>query len=379
MKLQYCNLCLATNLRPNAKFIDGICIACKFSQKPNFLNHKNMMYALNDMIKKHQASTRSNSKYNCVVGVSGGKDSTRQALWVRDRLKMRPVLVHVSYPPRQTSEIGAHNIANLMREGFDIISAVPAPQTSRELSKLTFLKFGNVCKSTEMALFATVPRIAIDKKIKLIFWGENPALQVGDSASGATNPFDGNNLRNLNTLQEGGVDWLDAFGYKKNQYIYPDYDDFTKNKIQIIYLGAVWNDWSNKTNSELGALGGLALRPGEKELTGDLSEASMLDEEFTNINMMIKYYKFGFGRATDQVNEMIRNGEITRCKAIEIVKKYDGVCDDEIIERYCKYIGISVHKFWETLSNFVNRDLFELANAPLRRPIRKFEIGMNIV
>ena len=48
----------------------------------------------------------------------------------------------------------------------------------------------------------------------------------------------------------------------------------------------------------------LTLRPGEEEKTGDISNASMLDEEFTNINMMIKYYKFGFGRTTDIVNEI---------------------------------------------------------------------------
>ena len=41
---------------------------------------------------------------------------------------------------------------------------------------------------------------------------------------------------------------------------------------------------------------------------GDISGASMIDEEFTNINMMIKYYKFGFGRATDTINERIRAG-----------------------------------------------------------------------
>ena len=46
--------------------------------------------------------------------------------------------------------------------------------------------------------------------IKLIFWGENPALQVGDSLTGGfKDPFDGNNLRYLNTLVEGGEDWMD--------------------------------------------------------------------------------------------------------------------------------------------------------------------------
>ena len=82
--------------------------------------------------------------------------------------------------------------------------------------------------------------------------------------------------------------------------------EFKKNKIDIFYLGPAWDDWSNDNNAIYASLQGLTLRPGEEKITGDLSNASMLDEEFTNINMMLKYYKFSFGRATDYVNEKIR-------------------------------------------------------------------------
>ena len=71
----------------------------------------------------------------------------------------------------------------------------------------------------------------------------------------------------------------------------------------------------------------------------------MLDEEFTNINMMLKYYKFGFGRATDLVNELIRDERISRDEAIKIVKKYDGLCSNRIIKNYCTYVGITQKRF----------------------------------
>ena len=60
-------------------------------------------------------------------------------------------------------------------------------------------------------------------------------------------------------------------------------------------------------NSTFASLNGLTLRPNEENITGDISNASMIDEEFTNINMMIKYFKYGFRRDTDLVNESIRN------------------------------------------------------------------------
>ena len=71
----------------------------------------------------------------------------------------------------------------------------------------------------------------------------------------------------------------------------------------------------------------------------------MLDEEFTNINMMLNFYKYGFGRATDLVSEMIRDGSLDRSTGIEIVEKYDGVCDDSIIKKYCQYVSITEEAF----------------------------------
>ena len=65
--------------------------------------------------------------FDCIIGVSGGKDSTRQALWVRDKLNLNPLLVSLSYPPEQVSELGVDNLSNLINLGFDVIVSAPAP------------------------------------------------------------------------------------------------------------------------------------------------------------------------------------------------------------------------------------------------------------
>mgnify|MGYP000721655273 CR=1 FL=1 len=101
----------------------------------------------------------------------------------------------------------------------------------------------------------------------------------------------------------------------------------------------------------------------------------MLDEEFTNINMMIKYYKFGFGRATDICNERIRCDILTRNEAINLVKKYDGICDDSIVLRYCKYVGIKVNFFWDVVNKYTNHDIFTIEKGV--RPRRKFKVGVD--
>ena len=181
--LKYCKECLTTDLRPNSSFDEnGICIACRFSKKQDKIPTSLKLKFLQNKIKSNIRKRRSKSDYDCVVGVSGGKDSTRQSHWVRDRLGLRPLLICAAYPPKQMSQIGANNLSNLVKMGFDLMVVTPAPKSAAKLSLESFVQFGNVSKSTEISLFSTVPRLAIDLNISMIFWGENPALQVGDSA-----------------------------------------------------------------------------------------------------------------------------------------------------------------------------------------------------
>ena len=375
--MKYCKKCLTTDLRPNASFnSDEVCTACEYGNVMSGKAYAANLDTLRSLIQKNKSKRKKHPKYDCIVGVSGGKDSTRQAHWVRDRLGLNPLLVCCGYPPLQMTETGANNISNIISMGFDLEIITPAPQSAAHLSLLSFKKYGNVCKSTEMALHSAVPRIAIEKKIPLIFWGENDALQVGDSGAAGENYFDANNLRNLNTLTEGGIEWVfdEINPYKAQIYIYPDSHAFDKAKLDIMFLGPAWDDWSNDNNAIYGALTGLTLR-GDVEMTGDISGASMLDEEFFNINMMIKYYKFGFGRATDICNERIRNKTLTRGESIVLVDQYDGVCDDSIILRYCNYVNISVAEFWDIVNLYVNCNIFRVNEG--ERPEKKFTVGVD--
>lgn len=377
MRLRYCSVCLTTNLRPNASFNeDGVCIACS-----NHVTKKSYQFSIEKLqawikeLKKRSGRKKHNHVYDCVIGVSGGKDSTRQALWVKHRLKMNPLLICCGYPPLQMTTIGGNNLSNIISMGFDLELICPAPRTSANLSRLSFEKFGNVCKATEMALFSSVPRIAIEKKIPFIFWGENPATQVGDSGALGENEFDGSKLSNINTLTEGGTNWIHEAASNSKQYLYkyPQAESLKKAGVNTIYLGPVWDDWSEYNNATFASLNGLTLRPNDADETGDITGACMLDEEFTNINMMIKYFKFGFGRATDLVNGLIRDKALSRSEAIPFVEKYDGVCSDEIISKYCSYINIPVSRFWQIVGAFTNQNLFTIPKQG--RPKRNFRIG----
>ena len=91
---------------------------------------------------------------------------------------------------------------------------------------------------------------------------------------------------------------------------------------------------------------------------------------------MIKYYKYGFGRVADHVNEQIRSGGMTRDKGIELLEKYDGSCSPEFIKSFCDYIDITVENFWEIVKKSVNKRLFSIEDDGSIK--RLFKVGEGI-
>jgi N-acetyl sugar amidotransferase len=375
--MKYCITCLQPDTRPNTYFTDkGICPACHYFSALKDVDWNERFEILKEIFSKRKKINK--LYHDCIIGVSGGKDSTRQALFLRDKLNINPLLVCLSYPPEQITQRGVDNLSNLINLGFDVVVSCPAPQTWRELKQEGFDIFTNSFRSTELALFASVPQIAINYGINLILWGENPALQVGDMKSLGKNGYDGNSIKNSNTLSSG-ISWMLDKGYSMSQiipYQYPETFEFEKFGLEIVYLGWFLGDWSLANNALYSCANGLNIRTDGVEKTGDLYGITALDEDFTPINQLIKYYKFGFGRVTDYVNEEIRQGKMLRSDAIKLVEKFDSSFDEKYLQDYCAYLEISVHEFWQKIEMTVNKNLFDI--DAFGKIVAKFKVGSGI-
>lgn len=376
--MRYCKQCLQPDTRPNIQFDEeGVCPACHYFSLLSDVDWEERYDILADLLK--QFPRRPGQFFDCIIGVSGGKDSTRQALFVRDKLGLNPLLVCLSYPPQQVTERGVENISNLINLGFDVVVSATAPATWQRLMREAFLRFANWGKSTELALFASVPQLAIRYNIPLILWGENPGLQLGDLKTLGRTGYDGNNLRYMNTLAGGAMDWMMEAGVSirdLHPFMYPTVEEFDAAQLQIVYLGWFLGDWSEITNATYSCANGLTIRDDTVENTGDLYGITALDEDWVGLNQMIKYYKFGFGRVTDYVNEDIRFGRMTREEGIRLVEQYDDACSDDYIESFCAYIDISVEQFWEKVHASLNRQLFTLESDGSIR--RRFKVGVGL-
>ena len=376
--MKYCKTCLNVDTRPNLKFKSDICPACEYWENIKNVDWEGRVNLLLDHIKKLPKFPR--RKFDCIIGVSGGKDSTRQALWVRDKLKLRPLLVSIAYPPEQITERGADNISNLIELGFDVHFLSYSPQTWRKLARDSFLRYTNYMKFSEYAIYSVSPILAIKYRIPVIFMGENPAYQLGEMKTMGKTGYDGNNLRYSNTVSGGKIDWLLKAGFKKEkifQFEYPSENEIKKFKIQSIYLGWFWKDWSIVNNGAYSALEGLKIRTDSLNNTADLYGVFALDEDWITFNQMIKYYKYGFGRTSDYVNEEIRIGRISREDGIKLVEQYDSIFGKKYVESFCDYIQISKKRFWNQVYKNVNKKLFTI--LPSKKIVPKFKVGFGLI
>ena len=376
--MKYCKNCLNVDTRPNIKFTeDGLCPPCAFYIEPDKIDWEARKEELKEMVAFGKAN--SHSGYDCIIGVSGGKDSSRQALFVKEVLGMNPLLVSLNYSPEQMSLTGAYNLSNLIELGFYCVNVGCSPKIWRNLMRAAFIKFGNWAKATEIALFSSVPRAAIAYQIPLIWWGENAAVVLGDLGMKGKSASDGNRLKYSNTLAGGDISWILNEGLSNRevlQFTYPSDEEMQRANLKIVFLAHFWKDFSIFTNGNIAALRGLEIRPEEPKKNADFYGTSMLDENFFIMNMMIKWLKFGFGRASDNVNEEIRYGRMTRDEGIRIVELFDGKCSDEVINNFAGYIGISLYEFWDIVDGYVNRELFEKKSTGNYVP--KFKVGVGL-
>jgi len=245
-----CLTCILPANFPGVTFnADGICNHCQSFKGIAILEEQKKQYEkqLLELVGRYGKK----SEYDCLMCYSGGKDSTRQAMYVRDQLGLKPLLVCCAYPPEEITELGVDNISNLISLGFDCISVSPNPQAWKDMMREGFFRYGNLFKSTEMALYVSAPKIAIAYHIPLIFYGENPATAYGASEIGSENG-DANRMKDANTLKGGpdsvlsdNVTEKDLFWYR-----YPEDEEMEWAKLKIVFLGYYIKDFNNFANAE---------------------------------------------------------------------------------------------------------------------------------
>ena len=351
--MKICKTCIQPDTRPGIFFNENdICGACLWADEKNKIDWDLRLKELENIAINAKQNSKSN--YDCAIGVSGGKDSTTQAVIARDQLGLRCLLVNSE--PEGLTNLGKRNIENLKQLGFDVISIRPNPKIIQKMIKWDFYNYLNPVKATEFSLWASTYIMAEKFNIPLIIQGENPGLTLGTRLTGVGT--DGNALKAnmLQTLSKGYEEYLtiDGISDKDLYFFHYDREKLEKNNTIGIWLNYYIKEWSNRNSAEIAEKHGFKMRDKNfnPESIGTYVRYFQLDTDLTQVNQLLKFIKFGFGQCMDHVCYDIVDKKITRNEGMELVKKYDGKCSPEYIKNFCNYIEISEDNFWSIAEKF---------------------------
>ncbi len=359
--LKYCTKCLIPNSKPDISFNkNGVCNACI-----NFANRAEIDWderkkELNSILEKYK--NKDSSNWDCIIPVSGGKDSTYQVVKMLE-LGMNPLCV--TSTTCDESLLGSINIKNLKNLGVDHIQISPNPKIRHKLNKIGLEQVGDISWPEHVGIFTIPVRAAVQFKVPLIIWGENSQNEYGGPAAAASN-----NILNRKWLEEfGGLlglrvsDLEGLYGIEKKHlinYRYPTDQQLKDIGVTGLFLGRYF-PWDGLSNTLIAQANGFQTL--SKTVEGSMVNYENLDNYQTGIHDYQKFIKFGFGRTTDIASLHIRRGRISREDGLQFVKKHEGRFPWKYLEKdlsdILKPLDITIESFIETCDSFTNKKIFK--------------------
>jgi len=356
--ITYCSRCIVPSSRPEQTFTDGVCDACLSAEdKHSGIDWEIRRQEFNLILDRYRGT---GENYDCIIPVSGGKDSCSQALIMRDEFGMNPLCV--THTPCDLTEVGLKNLDFLRDQGFDLIQISANRKHYRELVRVGFFKLGDCCWPEHVGIFTAPIRLAVNYRIPLIIWGENSQFEYGGPASKKDDPVLDKNW--LEQFQMSGYRVSDLVheGIDLNNvrtFIYPTDEELKEVGVTGLFLGH-YTKWDSKANADRVIELGWNKNPGGP-VEGAYNDVENLDCKWIGgLHDYMKFLKYGYGRATDQLCIEIRAGRMSREQAIAaLAESSEGNVPVRYLPDFLEYLGISETEFFENLDLFTNKRLFQ--------------------
>jgi len=358
--MKYCKRCVMPDTKPDLLIdAEGVCNACRSFEKRKEADWTARRRALEQILDRYRR--RDGSNWDCIVPVSGGKDSTTQVIRMLG-LGLNPLCVNAT--TCHLSDIGRRNIENLKRLGVDFVEVSPNPLVRRKLNRIGLKQVGDISWPEHVGIFTIPIRIAVQMNVPLLVWGENSQNEYGGPAAASES-----NVLNRRWLEEfGGLlglrvsDLIGVDGISQKElvpYTYPSDDELARVGVTGIFLG-YYLPWDGFTNALVAQAHGFATL--DTVVEGSIVNYENLDNHQTGIHDYFKFLKFGFGRATDLACLHLRRGRITRAEAVLMVDRHDGKFPwtylKKPIQEILEPLEITLDEFVQICDRFTNKKLF---------------------
>ena len=361
MKIKYCRKCLFPETKPDLHFNeDGTCSACiAADEKYKGIDWDSRKKDFFEIVKFYKKKP-DEPGWDCIVPVSGGKDSTYQAYFMKEVCGMNPLCV--CFETTAVTEIGQKNLDNISEMGIDVIQFKKNHKAYKSMVIEGFKRVGDEMWPNHIGIFTIPVMVAVKFGIPLIIWGENSQQEYGGPNLESVK----SRILNRKWLEEyGGLlgnriqDMVGVDGITKKNltpYFYPRDEDIERVGVTGIFLGHYFF-WDARKQLEVVKKYGFSVKE-DGPIEGTYTNYENLDEKLVGLHDYLKFVKYGFGRATDHACIDIRNKRMAREEGLKIVKQFDGKYPHYGVGEFIKYSGMTRQEIDEIIDSFTNPVLF---------------------
>lgn len=352
--MQYCAKCVypiiaATPLTMDA---EGVCSGCRTHEEQQRIDWDRRRKMFERLIGEYRSKEK--SQYDCLIAVSGGKDSFWQAHLLTKVYGLKTLFV--CYAENNHTEVGMRNIQR-MKECFkgDFLHFTPEIGVLKKLNRLGMLKMGDPNWHTHIGIMTLPIIVAAKFGVRLFVYGEHGFMNLGGMHSYDDLVEFTRKYRTEHMCR--GFDWDDfceeTEGLTPQDFLwarYPSDEEIERLGLRGIFIANYFGWKQHEHLQQMVDLYGfeLADQPFDRTYRRD---SNLNDIHDNGIHDYMKYIKFGYGRATDHACRDIRNGIITREQGIEMVRQYDHVVPGDI-PRWLAYVGWTREQFDEVADQF---------------------------
>lgn len=350
--MQYCARCLyPINAKPTIIFDDdGVCSGCRYHESRDKLeiDWPERAAMFEQIVDEAVAERRKRgNSHDCIVPVSGGKDSHYQVWLLKEKYGLNPLLVtfnHVFNTPA-----GLRNLRNLVaRSGCDLVRYTAGVDSVRRIARHMLQTVGDLTWHYHAGIRTLPFQIAVQYNIPLIVWGEHGFAEL----TGLVSLEDFVEFTRWTRKEHDmrGVEATDLVGqadiseFDIAPYIYPSDDDIERVDVRGIYVSNFF-PWDAKAHAEL-MMAEWDFAPITFERERSFNIHGKIEDHANDVHDYLKYLKFGYGRATDDASMEIRHGRMSREDGIRMVERYDSRRPSSL-EFYCDFLGISAGSFMQ--------------------------------
>ncbi|MFA6635538.1 MAG: N-acetyl sugar amidotransferase [Candidatus Omnitrophota bacterium] len=345
--MRYCKRCVYPESSAVKLTFDerGICSGCRVAEEKEKLDWGEREKQLRKILESYKGQ----AEYDCIIPVSGGKDSHYQVYLIKEVYGLNPLLVTFNHT--FNTRLGIDNLTNLVEKfGCDHLRFTPSPKTVKKLARVALKKMGDFCWHCHCGIFTYPVQVAVKYRIPLLIWGEQGFLDLG----GMFSHYDMIEMTRRFRTEHGlrGYDYSDLIDEKEGitaedlrWAVYPSDKDIERVGVRGIYLGNFVN-WNGKKQTEFLI----------KNYNFQTARESRSYNTYENVEChhcggahdYLKWLKFGYGRATDHASQDIRLGRMTREEGVDMVEKYDAKRPNDL-DPLLDWLEISEEEFVEAV------------------------------